>query len=291
MIRQQRGQKNLIEATARLMETLQRNPPKPDEPREYTCRKCYDKEFVEFLTFPDGHVEQVHPGYPGAMAQTRNQGTYLSAQPCDCVAGRAIALRIERMLSHGVIPEEYHGLSFETWDALPEEYRAGKEKLRSVCKDYADYMPEKTDPRIALVLSGPVGIGKSGLASCVLMQRMAQGQVAMWINWRELLRKLITAIRNPEIEDLDTLVDTACTVPLLLIDDLGDTDQRKAISDFTRTTLYDIISARWDHRRQFVITTNLTADQIEEQFGERIASRIHGIALWVNGDGVDMRKA
>jgi len=137
-------------------------------------------------------------------------------------------------------------------------------------------LPEP-DGKFGLVLSGPVGIGKSSLAACVLMERARRGQGVMFIDFNDLLNKARKSQRPDTEVHYDEIVSAAGDIPFLLVDDMGDMARRADITDFTRELVYDIIRKRFDFLRETLITTNLTAEQFREMFDDRIYRRVHGI--------------
>ena len=69
-------------------------------------------------------------------------------------------------------------------------------------------------------------------------------------------------------------LDRLAAVDLLHIDDLG-AEHR---TDWVLEQLYSIINARYEDERSTLITSNLGPDELAEQLGERIVSRLEGIA-------------
>jgi DNA replication protein DnaC len=69
------------------------------------------------------------------------------------------------------------------------------------------------------------------------------------------------------------MVDSFAQVDWLFLDDLG---AEKATS-WAITTLFLIIDRRIREMLPTVVTTNLTPEQIEEQLGPRVASRLSGM--------------
>lgn len=66
--------------------------------------------------------------------------------------------------------------------------------------------------------------------------------------------------------------------------------RRRRTNPWVLEQLYTIINERWQERRSIVMTTNLDMIQMEEQLGERAASRLVGMCKTVLLDGVDHRR-
>jgi len=68
-------------------------------------------------------------------------------------------------------------------------------------------------------------------------------------------------------------LDRIAAVDLLHIDDLG-AEHR---TEWVLEQLYTIINTRYEDERATVITSNLEPEQLAEQLGERIVSRLEGM--------------
>jgi DNA replication protein DnaC len=75
-------------------------------------------------------------------------------------------------------------------------------------------------------------------------------------------------------------------VDLLVLDDLGG----GKTTDWTADTLYRLVDTRWAYQRPIIATTNLTAPDLREAVGARVASRLAaGVQVALKGD--DRRRA
>lgn len=281
----------LARSLADLTDKLSRNPiPPRDAPAPvYNCVVCNDRGFVEFLTLKgEEDARQLDPNQWGALVQYEYPGSRLTRADCNCVRNRAVAARLQALLEGGGVPKRFHQYSFASWRALSDDSREGKERMLAACERYAAFT-FTGEGKGGLVLSGVPGLGKTGLASCVVMERARRGQHVLWIDWKELLDKIKAAIRDPKI-DVDAIISAAGEIQFLFIDDLGDMRHQGDVTDFVRDTLYSIISRRYNHCRELLLTTNLTYEQFEEQFGERIASRVWQMCAWVDVHGKNLRE-
>ena len=78
-------------------------------------------------------------------------------------------------------------------------------------------------------------------------------------------------------------------VPLLLIDDLGTEPMMRNI---TVEYLFTLLNERMANKRHTVVATNLTPMQIQERYGERVASRLLDSSAGVTArfQGKDLRR-
>lgn len=147
-----------------------------------------------------------------------------------------------------------------------------------------------TDPTACgtLLLTGPVGRGKTcesigALRGC-LLGSAARGRRMTWQYTRhsDLNASLRPSNHGAHLDALDQ----ACTVDLLVIDDLG-TGQ---YTDWAADSLYRIVDSRWSNDLPMIVTTNLLAEEIGGLVGDRIASRLSEGTLVALTDTGDLRR-
>ena len=75
---------------------------------------------------------------------------------------------------------------------------------------------------------------------------------------------------------------------LLIIDDLG----TELTNSFTTSQLYQVIDSRLVHKKSTIISTNLSFDDLREQYSERIFSRLTSgyTLLKVTGEDICLKK-
>ncbi len=131
----------------------------------------------------------------------------------------------------------------------------------------------------ALVLMGTPGVGKTVAAAwCCLEWGKDYGwnsqpsgpsaEPLMWVDG-PVLRKA-GAFDGPAAE----VMEQVATARLVVIDDAGREGNRPAME-----ALSDALVERIDHRRPFVLSTNLAGQPFRERYGEALADRLRASAL------------
>lgn len=158
------------------------------------------------------------------------------------------------------------------------------EKLSDAMQNYTDKFREFMHMGKGLLLFGTVGTGKTYYAACIANSLIDKGYTVLMTNFARLTNK-IQGMYEGKQEYIDSLND----FDLLIIDDLG--AERK--SEFMQEMVFNIIDSRYRSGLPFIITTNLTADEIkkpQEVSFRRIYDRILERCIPVEVSGVSRRR-
>lgn len=137
-----------------------------------------------------------------------------------------------------------------------------------IARRFVKKWPEMRRSGTGLALWGNVGTGKSFTAHCIANALIEQEIPARCTSAAEIVAAL-TERNTPREEYLDRL----CSVPLLVIDDLG----AERGTDYAREQLCAAIDARTESGRPFVVTTNYSLEEMRNPADPalaRICSRV-----------------
>src|SRR5262249_26081925 len=165
-----------------------------------------------------------------------------------------------------VIPPKYRGVSFDR----PPVTQMDAFVVKRV-RDFTTALDENLDGGRGMWFFGSSGTGKTTLAMLISRTALEAGRsVAIYS-----LPKLLSRIRrtfNAEVgeQSYADLFERLATVDLLHVDDLGAENR----TEWGLEQLYALGNYRYEAHRPLVVTTNLDEDELEQQIGSRVVSRL-----------------
>ncbi|MBO8129114.1 MAG: ATP-binding protein [Peptococcaceae bacterium] len=122
-----------------------------------------------------------------------------------------------------------------------------------------------------ILFTGPVGSGKTFLACCIVNAIVTSpGQQVLFVVVPDFLDQIRATYDDNNDYTEQQLLDSAKTIPLLVLDDLG----AHHYSEWALQKIYSILNYRLNYSLPTIITTNISLDEMQEHLGERTASRI-----------------
>jgi DNA replication protein DnaC len=186
-----------------------------------------------------------------------------TASDCRCRAIRIARRRAATLEAR--IPNRYRAISFEQLEgdsltAFPHQV--------SVVRRFAARISENVEQGHSVWIMGDIGTGKTALAMLISKAALDVGKTVAIYSLPRLLSLIRESIEHDE--GIVGFLDKLSSVDLLHIDDVGAENQ----TDWALEQLYTIVNTRYEEQRSIVLTTNLDHDELAEQVGERIVSRL-----------------
>lgn len=172
--------------------------------------------------------------------------------------------------------------NMKDWNFANDDRR--NEKLSDAMQNYVKNFTEFRKDGKGLLLHGTVGTGKTYFAACIANALIDNGYSALMTNFARLTNQI-----QGMFDGKQEYIDSLNKYTLLILDDLG--AERK--SEFMQEMVFNIIDARYRSGLPFIITTNLTTDEIKkpQEIGySRIYDRILERCFPVEVSGTSRRR-
>ncbi len=199
---------------------------------------------------------------------------------CKCYLKRMTEQLVEKSNMSGILSKE----NFDTFDLrlfsndLDEAHDVSpREYMKMRYKKAHEYVGMFEKNRGNLLLVGPTGTGKTFLTHCIAEDLIRRGFLVVYFTAIGILNKIKDASFEKSFE-AKQMVGMMHQADLLIIDDLG----TEMTTDYSVSELFGIINDRLiSSKKATLISTNLTPEEIQERYSERLSSRILGKAdIW-----------
>jgi DNA replication protein DnaC len=204
------------------------------------------------------------------------------ARTCSCRARDSQTGFLER----AKLPRRYEQCHFHNYTPKNSSQKAALETAIRLAMEY----PTNDD---GLLISGPVGVGKTHLAVSTLKGLTERGFTCLFYEFGTLLKEIQDSY-NPNTKTSELAVLRPVLVAdVLVLDELGASKP----TDWVRDTMAHVINTRYNDRRLTIFTTNYPDERadareetLEDRIGVRLRSRLFEMCRSVIIKGEDHRR-
>jgi DNA replication protein DnaC len=184
---------------------------------------------------------------------------------------------LEYRIQRAKLPERWPLETFP-WDRQPAVQRAVIEQLANL-----DFIGKATN----LVFIGPTGVGKTGLASGILLKALFAGHRGLFIKAQDLFDDMFRSLADFSSRKL---LDRLMRIETLLIDELGYLNLRPEQSNI----FFKLMEERYQNRLCTLITTNLEYEEWYAFLGQKqmvraLLDRLRHRCITLRIDGTSLR--
>ena len=161
--------------------------------------------------------------------------------------------------------------------------RENMERVLSECIKFTENFKSTNDN---LLLTGPSGLGKTFLSSCIASKLINEGVNVIYQSSSVVFSLLDRVKFGKNMTESDSYTaERLLDADLLILDDLG----TEFITEFSVSELFRILNTRILTGKKTVINTNLSLPDLKKIYSERILSRIIGNFVILKFYGKDIR--
>lgn len=152
-------------------------------------------------------------------------------------------------------------------------------------KAFAQDLPASLKDGRNMVLSGPVGTGKTHYANALAILTISAGQSAEIMTLREYVLSLRATWGKRQGPSEQDVLNDCMGMSLFVLDDIG----AGQCSDNEMSYVFDLIDGRNKRCKSTVLTTNLDKKALRDAVGERTFDRLRHRGEWVTIAGESKR--
>lgn len=216
-------------------------------------------------------------------------------EKCHCFKQAIVdLLYTQSNIKNAIERENFSTFSFSYYDKDDIDDTLGISAYENIshvvmeCQDFIEHFDRCAQN---LLFYGNAGVGKTFLSNCIAKELLDTAHTVIYLTSFELFdilekNKFSKLQDNYEIEEQ---FDGILHCDLLIIDDLG----TELSNSFTNSQLYLCINERLLNQKSTIISTNLSLDDLSNQYSERFFSRIASqyTLLRIFGGDIRLKKA
>lgn len=221
--------------------------------------------------------EQLKPQY---NCKKCNDLGFVNGKECDCYKLEKNKIYLaECGINKQTLP------SFKTANFTVFENETEIKKLYELAQSYILKFNESKKQNF--IICGKTGVGKTYLTECMLNEAVNNNIFSIYLTAFNLNQTFLE-YHLAKLNDKNKILDPLLTCDLLVIDDLGSENKMKNV---TIEYLYLVLDTRLRNNLKTIITTNLTPEQVQDVYEDRVFSRIFNkqVSVVINMTGNDLR--
>ena len=150
-----------------------------------------------------------------------------------------------------------------------------------------DYIKNFKDSHESLLIYGNAGVGKTFLVNCIAKELIEQAYSVIYLSAVQLFDLLADLSFNSHKSTGNKHISMRelLSCDLLIIDDLG----TEMANSFTASSLFNCLNERLIRQKSTIISSNLSVDELKQNYTERIFSRAVGNYTVMKIFGDDIR--
>lgn len=155
------------------------------------------------------------------------------------------------------------GMGFDSYEAVSSGQIFALNAAKGIVNNFKEFRELGTQ----VLFYGKTGTGKTMLESIIAQELVKKGYDVTINTVQKIIRSIRQTFNTKESEQ--EAIDNFATETFLMLDEVGVSLQ----SDYEKTVLFEILDERYKNRRPTLMTTNLSATEIEQYLGFRLMRR------------------
>lgn len=165
-------------------------------------------------------------------------------------------------IATAMLPARHLGSGFKNYVVTHQQQQYVLSQCIQFCKNYLDGSQSN------IIMTGRTGTGKTHLACAITKNLLSHGKKVRYITSDALATEIANTWKRSDTDE-ETAVKYFADYDLLILDEYGLHDQHETRLKLVHKVLY----ARYDQAKPTVLISNWTAQQVQENLGDRLWSR------------------
>lgn len=244
------------------------------------------KELLLENNYPDDYLTNIYK-----CKMCKDTG-FLDTEKCSCFKQKLIDKYYDLSNLSKILRYEnfdYFDMNYYSKKYDEEKGKSPRDNIQEVYKCASDFVLNFDSVYDNLLFYGFSGIGKTFLCNCIAKDILDKGKTVLYVTAPQIF-KIIEEYRfnRAEMDEPNEYIGLVITVDLLIIDDLG----TEFSTTVTNSELFNILNTRILDKKHTIISTNLKPGDFENQYSDRITSRLIGnyTMLQIFGDDIRLMK-
>lgn len=259
---------------------------KADVLDEYKLKlKTLNDQKVEILRMNGYSPEYLEPVYDCPICHDTG---YVDNATCKCFKKKVVDLFYAKSnLKNFIATQNFETFSYDYYSKTyidPVTNISAYDNIVNVVSICHQYLDEFDKGFHNLLIYGKSGVGKTFLSNCIAKELLESSHSVIYLTAIEFF-DIFSNYNQTEDNYEDTAVESVLDCDLLIIDDLG----TELSNSFTNSKLFYCINERMLKKRSTIISTNLSIQELNATYSERIISRIRSVYTILKIFGDDIR--
>lgn len=243
------------------------------------------KQLIHAAGYPKDYLE------PHYMCPVCQDTGYVENEKCSCFKQAIVnLLYAQSNVKDALNTENFSTFSLDYYDdtmiddVLKVTPLSNIKNVLNIVKSFINNFNTKYEN---LLIYGNTGVGKTFLSNCIAKELLDKGHTVIYLTSFQLF-DILEKYKFKTSEDQDDITnhfEYILDCDLLIIDDIG----TEMNNTFITSQLYQCINERHLKQKSTIISTNLSFDQLKNNYSERIFSRISSNYTLLKIIGEDIR--
>ena len=237
--------------------------------REAAALKEQKILYLERHGYPADYMEMKY-----RCPDCRDSG-YQDGKKCHCFKRIEIEILYDQSNIRDVLAREnFDTLSMEYYDRERIDEKTGMtvlEYMTMVIEECREFVERFGEEKGSILFTGSTGCGKTFLSNCIARELIHRGFSVVYLTATDMFDVLSDSrFGNRDEEEAKDRAAYILDCDLLIVDDLG----TELINTFTASQLFYCVNERLNRKKGTIISTNLALNRLQDEFTERVTSRI-----------------